>query len=258
MSAATASPLLSAARNLPGGAPTPGLKSDLSVIVLGEFALLRRGEPVEVPSSTRQLVALLALDRRSVSRSRLADALWRDKGEERGRANLRTVLWRIRQCCPNLVATTGPGLCLEPHVEVDLDGLTAVARALEDGTIGDPREIDPEALCQELLPDWCDEFVQLHREIVLQQNLHALENLARHLLRGHHWGRALQVALAAVNLSPLRQTSHQLVIEIHLDEGNLCEAQRQFETLADLLWQELRVHPSEALRGALRRRGVPG
>src|SRR5689334_20974676 len=45
---------------------------------------------------TRALLAVIALSKGSVSRARLADLLWGDRGEEQARASLRQALYELR------------------------------------------------------------------------------------------------------------------------------------------------------------------
>lgn len=46
----------------------------------------------------------------------------------------------------------------------------------------------------------------------------------------------------------MRETTHQLVLEIHLAEGNVSEALRHYRVLKNTLWQELGIRPSDRLR----------
>ncbi len=46
-------------------------------------------------------------------------------------------------------------------------------------------------------------------------------------------------------------TTHRLVLEIHLAEGNVSEAQRHYRHAASMLRQELGIEPSEQLRSVL-------
>ena len=154
----------------------------LHVGLLGGFSVRRGDAHVLLPASTRRLVTVLALERRQWSRSRVCSLLWADHDELRAHANLRTVLWRVRHSAPSLVDVTSGALRLSPAVAVDVDEVAALARHLDDGTTLDVAGIDPHLFSQELLPDWSEEFVDLHRETCRQVGLHALESLARRLL----------------------------------------------------------------------------
>ena len=220
----------------------------LQVGLLGGFSVRHGDAHVLLPASTRRLVTVLALERRQWSRSRVCGLLWADHDELRAHANLRTVLWRVRHSAPSLVDVTSGALRLSPAVAVDVDEVATLARHLDDGSPLDVDGIDPHLFGLELLPDWSEEFVDLHRETCRQVGLHALESLARRLLEGGQPARALQAGLAAVVQAPLRESAHRVVIEVHLAEGNMAEALRQFDVLADRLWHELHVWPSRDLQ----------
>src|SRR5262245_50292555 len=76
--------------------------------LLQGFELSRDGEPFSPPAGTQRLVALLALENAIVERAQVAQHLWPDASEERARANLRTVLWRLsRVGCDVIAASDG-------------------------------------------------------------------------------------------------------------------------------------------------------
>ena len=112
-------------------------------------------------------------------------------------------------------------------------------------------------LAGDLLPDWCDDWVLDEREGLRQTRLHTLETLARRLGASGRHADAIQAALVAIRLEPLRETAHRSLIEIHLTEGNWSEACRQFQRYRKLLREELGVEPSDSMRLLLDRRPRP-
>jgi DNA-binding SARP family transcriptional activator len=217
--------------------------------LLGGFRATDGTHEVELPTSTWRLVAFLAIAGRPVERSYIANSLWMDKSETRAHANLRSCLWRLRQLNVPIVGYTQTRLCIYDDVLVDHRELVRIARVLADEQAEvDLNAIEAEWFCAELLPDWYDNFVDTEREQFRQLRLHALEALARRLQRVGRTERALDVALTAVAAEPLRETAHRLVISLHLDEGNVAEALRQYRTLSTLLKNQLGVGPSPAVR----------
>src|SRR5215471_10553476 len=170
-------------------------------MLLGGFTLLRDAEEIELPMSAQRLVALLALCERPLSRAYLAGVLWPECSTERSLADLRTVLWRAKQCGVRVIATTGMRLCLPADVQVDIRVLTAFGRAID----GAGRNVAAELagipwydLSLDLLPDWYDDWLVDYREGVRQLRLHALERLTDELcVQGRH-AEAIQAALTAV------------------------------------------------------------
>jgi hypothetical protein len=63
----------------------------------------------------------------------------------------------------------------------------------------------PWAIRGELLPGWYDDWVMFERERLRQLQLHALETMAHRLAKEHRYADAVDVALAAVRLEPLRE-----------------------------------------------------
>lgn len=223
----------------------------IRLMLLGGFTLLSDAEKVELPMSAQRLVALLALRERPLSRAYLAGVLWPNCRSERSLADLRTALWRAHHCNAGVIAATGIRLCLRADVEVDVRALTAFERASQQtksNAITLLKGMSWFDLSQDLLPDWYDEWLVDDRESVRQLRLHALERLTDELsLNGRH-GEAIQTALTALRLEPLRETAHAALIRAHLAEGNRSEALRQFSRCRAILRTELAVEPSETVR----------
>jgi DNA-binding SARP family transcriptional activator len=148
---------------------------------------------------------------------------------------------------------TGGAVRLADGVEVDVHELVSWARNVldPDSDIGD--EFLPEvALRGELLPGWYDDWILLERERLRQLRMHALEVLADRLAIAHRFGEAIQAALAAAHAEPLRESAHRAVIRVHLAEGNIAEAVREYAGFERLLRRELNVQPSEQIRELMR------
>jgi DNA-binding SARP family transcriptional activator len=215
--------------------------------LLDAFELRLDGDAVALPPSAQRLLALLALHERPLLRPYVAGLLWLETPDERASANLRSSLWRLNRPGPRLVEATNMQLRLDPTVHVDVRDTVAVAQQLLAQPDGEPVELDPSTLTGELLPDWYDDWVLLERERLRQLSLHALEALGGRLLAAGLLGRALEAALAAIAMEPLRESAHRLLIKIHLAEGNASEAIRQLELCRTLLQEQLGLAPSAQL-----------
>jgi DNA-binding SARP family transcriptional activator len=214
--------------------------------LLGGFGLLKGEEEIVLPLSAQRLVALLALRGRPLSRAYLAGVLWSEYSVKRSMADLRTALWRANHVGVPVVSTLGLRLQLAADVQVDVHTLLEFAR---------PARGAPDAnaglswldLSLDLLPEWYDDWLIDDRESIRQLRLHALESLADELSRQGRHTEAIQAALAAIRLEPLRETAHAALIRAHLAENNLSEALRQFARCRELLAVELGVEPSGAI-----------
>ncbi len=241
---------------VPGGRMTP--RVPLRLTLIGGFALWRGSKELGIATSGQRLIALLALKDRPVGRLQVAGTLWPDYSTERSLADLRTALWRVNQSRERVIAATPSFLRLHESVEVDVRNLAELARRLNQaGTASETVDLDSVRLADmvdDLLPDWYDEWLLDEREGLRQIRLHALESLARRLsISGRH-ADAIQAALAAIRLEPLRETAHHTLIHVHLAEGNWSEACRQFQRCRRLLREELGVEPSNSIRLLLEKR----
>ena len=215
----------------------------LRLSLLGGFELTGCGRRMPVAQGSQRLVAFLALQTRPVLRQYVAGTLWPHKNEARATANLRTVLWRLS---PLEIVDVAPNhLRLAPAVSVDLsDALAAAARLLDPAVPLGEVGFDDSLLACELLPDWYDDWVLTERERIRQLRLHALEALCVRCTEEGRAAAAIAAGLAAVAAEPLRESSHRVLVEAHLSEGNQAEALRQYLHYRDLLWDDLGVAPS--------------
>jgi DNA-binding SARP family transcriptional activator len=216
--------------------------------LLGSFRLSARDATVPLKRGSKRLLALLALRATRVERVAVAGTLWPDSSEERAGASLRSTLWRIRTKIPGAVEGDQGGLRLAPTVSVDIQQARVVAQSLLDLVVVDPPDIRCLPLLSgDLLPDWYDDWVLAEAEAWHQVRVHALEALCRLLLRRGRLLDALRVALAAVRAEPLRESARELLILVHLAEGNRSEALRELERYRSVLGTELGLEPTERL-----------
>lgn len=223
-----------------------------SVRVLGRFVVTGDAGPVTLPQAAQRLVAWLVVHPKANSRPIIAARLWPDLSEIRSMGVMRSALWHLRHHAPSVVEDGAAGVRVAPAVRVDLWNAIALARLLPEerspSVIGDTewaRHADD--LADDLLPDWPDEWLVLQRERHRQMRLHALERLGRVLLDAGRTGEAIEVALIAVAVDPLRESAQRILIEAHLSESNLSEAVRQFRAYQRTLEAELGVQPSAEL-----------
>jgi DNA-binding SARP family transcriptional activator len=233
--------------------PLEPSRSRVRVELLRGFGLRHDGEPVELPLASQRVVAFLALQQRPVQRVFVAGTLFLDSAEERANARLRTALWRMRRPgCP-VVSATSTHLSLTAGTSVDVRESRDRARHIVAGS-SPPTDSDVYDLSAsgELLPDWYDDWVLLQRERFRQLRLHALEALCRELAAAGRYAQATDAGLAAVEIEPLRESAHRVLIEAYLREGNTCDAIRQYRLFCDLLRRELGLAPSQRIRDLLR------
>jgi DNA-binding SARP family transcriptional activator len=220
--------------------------------LIGGFELRCGGAPVPLPLTAQRLVAFLALQPRPVTRLYVACTLWLDSGEEQAKGCLRSALWRTQRSGLELVRTAGGHLSLDPDLELDVAHVTELAhRALEGPGVLRDDEVHALADAGDLLPDWYDDWLAIERERLRQLRLHALEATCERLAGTRRFGAAVEAGLSAVATEPLRESAHRALIRVHLAEGNLGEALRQYESYRSLLDRELHAEPTDELRALI-------
>jgi DNA-binding SARP family transcriptional activator len=216
--------------------------------LLGEFAVFDGERAVALPRDAQRLLAYLAMRGRPVSRSLVAGNLWLDHDRDRAQGNLRSAVWRVRQQIGSVLECDASDLAIAPATEIDVDVLATISdclmRAPAEWT-GEGLGLD--AFREELLAGWYDDWVIAERERIRQLSLHALEAIADRLVAVGHHGAAAQAALYAIEMDPLRESSHRCLIRVHLAEGNRSEALRQFGLYRQLLGDELGIAPSKLM-----------
>lgn len=226
---------------------------ELRMQVLGNFELIFDGQPHPVSLPGQRLLAHLAVAHRGspVRRAALAERLWAESPPGRAASSLRSVLWRLpRPRGRIMVTSTASTVRLNEGIRVDLWEAEEQARAI--GTPDVPRSevlADLAPLTRDLLPEWGDDWLVVEQESYRQRRLHALERAANLLCERGSFTDALSASFVAVRSEPLRESAHRRVIEVHLAEGNLAEALRQYHVYRKLLSTELGLAPSPRIRG---------
>lgn len=209
---------------------------------------------MEVAPGVQRLLAFIALHGGAVARARAARELWPEVPTDQASANLRSTLWRARRLGP-LVSPGVSTLRLDPCVEADVGRLAALLVKPERARVGqappggedwaaegEGRSIGA-SFNLELLPDWTDEWVMLERERLRHLELQVLDDEVAALVSSGRVTEALDTALRAIRLEPLRESSHQALIRIFVQSGNRSAALTHYHGFVDLLRDELDLGP---------------
>ncbi len=217
-----------------------------SLQLLGGFAFRVAGVPVEIPRAGQRVLAFVALAGGAVNRSVLAGNLWPDRTEGRALANLRGVVWRLPQPVQRLLRSNTGRLALTDSLDIDVDSTFEAAAAIRSG--GATASVDRLVLLSDLLPDWDDDdWLTIARERHRQLRLHALEELAAAELAAGRPLDAVDTALCAVAVEPLRESAQMLVLRAHLAAGNRADALEHYHRVRELLCHELALDPSRQM-----------
>jgi DNA-binding SARP family transcriptional activator len=214
--------------------------------LLGSFELSCGGTVVALPMPAQRVLAFLALQSGPLLRPYVAGVLWLESTELQALGSLRSALWRIRRAGGGLVEARGQQLQLAADVQLDVEEATEWARRLiDDAADSADEDADLATVGGEILPDWYDDWLVIERERFRELRAHALECLSERLIRAGRFGRAMDVALAAVKEEPLRESAHRAAIKVCLAEGNRANALRHYHLFAKMLHKQLGLCPSK-------------
>jgi DNA-binding SARP family transcriptional activator len=230
-------------------------RNDACLQLLRPFEVTNAGCRIALPLGAQRLLAFLALQNDGAHRAAVAEQLWPDCTPYRAAANLRSALCQGRRLGGvTTIESVGPRLMLSPAVRVDLHRVWESARQVMEGVRTLP--IDWASLVsdlsRELLPGWCEDWLILERERWDQLRVYALEGLAQQFQATEQYLPALQAALTAIAVDPIRETAHRIVIEVHLAEGNVANALKRYHNYRAFLRRELNVAPSPQMTQLVR------
>ncbi|GAB2678011.1 AfsR/SARP family transcriptional regulator [Thalassiella azotivora] len=234
--------------------PAPDPERTWLLQVLGCFRLGRSGHAVLLPAGAARLLAYLAVVG-PVSRQQVSGTLWPDVPQSRASADLRTALWRLQRVDRCVVRSSRDDVSLG-DVDVDVHRVERwITAVLQDGghAASGACPAPPPGTGTGLLHEWDDEWLEQPRERLRLLQLHALETLVGRLLLSGRIGEALTHAITLVHAAPLRESSNQLMLELHLRQGNVAEALRHFHRYRRLLAEEIGVEPGPSITALMTR-----
>ncbi|GAA0460598.1 hypothetical protein Ade02nite_14910 [Paractinoplanes deccanensis] len=219
----------------PRDARAPGVRLRL----LGRFAMTVDGSPVTVSRTGQRVLTRVALNDGTEDRAMLARSLWPGHTCSRAQANLRGAVWRLPSVLHKRLVLDAGTLAFGGEWDVDLQVVERLA-----GPASPPGPLPAATLFRyDLLPDWDEPWLLVHRERYRQLRLHALEDLARrHLAAGDPF-QAIDCALLAICSEPLRESAQWLLVRGHLAAGNRAAARSCYEQFRRRLADELGVPP---------------
>jgi DNA-binding SARP family transcriptional activator len=152
----------------------------LSLHLLGGFAVDRNGQRVELPPACQRVVALIALKRGPVHRLWVCATLWPHAPTRRAVASLRSATWRLRPLGVEPLLAVGPQyLQLGTGVSVDWhDAVDLMEQVLASNI--DPQlvaELLPLLRAGELLDRWAEPWVTGERNRYHGMRMTAVEML---------------------------------------------------------------------------------
>jgi two-component SAPR family response regulator len=148
------------------------VSEEFSLNLLGQFAVHRGQQPVELPPACQRLIALVALKRKPVHRLWVCAMLWPQAPTRRAIASLRSTMWRLRPVGADPLLEVDPQyIGLATGVSVDWhDAVDQIGQLLGDGepaSVADPQfvaEMLPLLRAGELLDGWAEPWAATERQ----------------------------------------------------------------------------------------------
>jgi len=207
------------------------------------------------------LIAYLAEARGPVAREVLADLLWPEADAEAARARLRRTLHRVRGALGvEAIVSDRTTVRFPPEIDVHVD-------AHDFEAAGDAGDF--EAAARHYRGDFLEGFALagapgfedwafFRREALRSRLAQVLERLYENKMAAGDPRAAASAATRLVALDPLSESAHQHLMRAHLAAGDRAAAERQYETCARLLADELGVEPDRETQAVLRDAAPPG
>ena len=228
--------------------------SEAALSLLGPLRLLgKTGEDLTPkPRKTRALLAVIALAKGSVTRSRLTDLLWGDRGEDQAKASLRQALYELRDIASaGLITVSRDTVAIGPKrlwTDVgEVEAATepgALADALEEvewPPLGDLDDVTSE------LDEWLrNERVRLST-VLLQKGVESADYA---MVAGEPM-LARRIADSLERIDPLDERAAQAGARADIALGDRAAAHRRIERLKKRLGDELGLELSRETQALL-------
>lgn len=224
----------------------------LQVKLLGRFELrTSAGVRIHLAGKPAELLAFLALSTgKTFPRERLAGILWPEISERRARANLSTILWRLRAALAGhgdrWLVTTPDSVALNcVGLSVDVEEFRKSLRGLDAAHL---RTLDISVAQRglqlyegDLLEDWDVQWCLIEREELRQTYITALRRVAEACALMGRYDRAVEYARKAVSLDPLSEQAQVVLARVLRMSGDRVGAVSQIRKFARLVQSELGV-----------------
>ncbi len=226
----------------------------LTIRLLGEPQLLLGQQPIRVTRrKSRALVYYLASHNRPLSREHLLSFFWPDVERSAAQQTLRTTLHGLRKALGTALLAGDESLSLAPDTDVD-------ARVFESRLT--PPTSDLQLLASTLdlyrddflsgfaLPDapQFDDWVSVERERFRRLAVRGLSALSQLHEANNDCAAALDAIDRALAFDPLQEDLQRTALRLHYLAGDRAGAIRRYESLRQLLDQEMGVPPMAETR----------
>lgn len=227
----------------------------LSLSLLGEPRILdERQNPIAVPSKkTIALLGVLALSPQSaVPREELVGLLWGDRFDQQGRQSLRQALYALRKAlgktCSAAVSMDGEVVGLKRElVAVDVWEFERLASQPDEASLCAAVAIYRGRLLSglQIRDSEFEAWLSSERQRIKEVLWRTLYRIAKHQKQRKAYSDALDTARRLLDLNPLREKTHRLMMRVHAQGGDRAAALNQYRECEQLLRRELQLEPDQ-------------
>ncbi len=233
----------------------------LRIELLGKLRFIFKQQILDSVSTNRlqSLLAYLVLHSDlPQSREHLAFLLWPESNDSQARTNLRQLLHHLRRALPvecSLLVTDNHTARWRADPDCSIDVLEFQAAALRAAEAEKRGDIAAARLALEhatrlyqddLLPDLYDEWLLPRREQLRQQYAEVLSRLVALLDLAGEYPAAIRHATRLVAMDPLRESSYQLLMRLHVRNHDRSSALRVYHQCMRTLKRDLGITPAKA------------
>jgi DNA-binding SARP family transcriptional activator/TolB-like protein len=237
--------------------------SEASLELLGPVRLGNTAGDDLTPKArkTRALLAVLALSKSAVPRSRLIDLLWGDRGEEQAKASLRQALYELRGLASRgYIAAERESVGLGPkRLHTDLGEIQRLTEARDAGALADALEAVETPMLgtlDDITPEF-DEWLRDERARIGSTLVSGGTSVAEETLTNGHAELARRLAEHLERLDPVDERVARLGIRADLASGDRPAAMRRYGRLKTRLHDELGISPSPEIEALLEETKAP-
>lgn len=223
------------------------LYDPLYVRLFGKFELIRAHLPLRLPSrKVEALFAYLVLHPQPQHREKLAALFWSEVLDEQARASLRNALAVLRRTLDKaIVVADRDYIHLNPSYPLTADVLEfdKQARMFQSAAIPAVANLQLDLYRGELLADFSDEWIISLRETYRERYHTLVFQVAQHQRSVGHYEAAITLMQQVLAHEPADEAAHQTLMACYFAQGDRAAALRQFETLRQVLHDEVGVEP---------------
>lgn len=217
---------------------------------MGDLEVRRDGQPLDFPTQkVKELFAYLVVHRdHAHPRPVLANLLWPEADEERGRANLRKALSLLRRMLDPqaerwLISSGGAARFHSEDCWLDLEEFE---RLIADGTKHKNTESLEQAIALYRGPPFSDiyeDWAIAESERLQSLYLDALEQLAEIYQAQYEFQKAISVWTKVLHAVPWHERAHRELMTLYALGGDRTAALRQYREYCEILRRELNLPP---------------